>query len=84
MTKKRKNHLSEEGVAKFWDQNEATDVLDLSPPKRVELVYRPPVQSISLRLPVPLLTRIRNIASSMDIAYQALIKTWLAEKVKRG
>lgn len=82
MMKKRKKHLSEEEVAKFWDEHDATDVLDLAPKKQVELVYEPPVQSISLRLPVPLLTRIRNIASGMDIAYQALIKIWLAEKVK--
>ncbi|HBF13847.1 MAG TPA: hypothetical protein DDW49_10775 [Deltaproteobacteria bacterium] len=45
-------------------------------------MYEPPVQSISLRLPLPLLTKIKRVAANMDIAYQALIKIWLNEKAK--
>jgi len=37
--------------------------------------------SISLRLPVPLLERIKIAANKRDVPYQSLIKTWLAEKV---
>ena len=82
MKNKKKKIISESGVAQFWDQHDATEVLDLSPKNRLGLVYEPPVQSISLRLPVPLLTQIKQVAAGMDIAYQALIKVWLSEKAK--
>lgn len=82
MKNKKNKHLSDSDVASFWDQNDATETLDLSPKNRVDLIYEPPVQSISLRLPVPLLIQIKRVAAGMDIAYQALIKIWLAEKAK--
>ena len=37
--------------------------------------------SISLRLPVGLLERIKVAAHKRDVPYQSLIKTWLAEKL---
>ena len=43
---------------------------------------RPSTTSISLRLPVSLLERIKMAAHKRDIPYQSLIKTWLAEKLE--
>ena len=37
--------------------------------------------SISLRLPLDLLERIKIAANKRDVPYQSLIKVWLAEKV---
>lgn len=82
MPKKKRKAADDHTVAAFWDHHDATDTLDLAAKNRVELVYAPPVQSISLRLPLPLLTQIRRIAARMDIAYQALIKVWLSEKAR--
>jgi len=79
---KQKNKKTDAAVALYWDKHDATESLDLSPQKRLELIYEPPVQSISLRLPVPLLSDIKRIAAGMDVAYQALIKIWLAEKTR--
>ena len=42
---------------------------------------KPSTQSISLRLPVTLLERIKIAANKRDMPYQSLIKAWLAEKV---
>ena len=41
-------------------------------------------RSISLRLPVSLLERIKLEANKRDVPYQSLIKLWLAERVARG
>ena len=82
MRKKKNQAPSEATVASYWEKHDATEVLDLSAKKRVTLVHEPAVQSISLRLPVPLLTKIKQKAANMDIAYQALIKVWLAERAK--
>ena len=40
--------------------------------------------SISLRLPVSLLERIKIAAHKRDVPYQSLMKTWLAEKLHAG
>ena len=42
---------------------------------------KPSNRSISLRLPLDLLERIKIAANKRDVPYQSLIKVWLAEKV---
>jgi predicted DNA binding CopG/RHH family protein len=42
---------------------------------------RPSTISISLRLPVSLLKRLKMAAHKRDVPYQSLITTWLAEKL---
>jgi predicted DNA binding CopG/RHH family protein len=42
---------------------------------------KPSTTAISLRLPVPLLERIKMAANKLVVPYQSLIETWLAEKV---
>lgn len=39
------------------------------------------VQDVPLRLPVPLLERVKTAADKRDVPYQSLIKTWLSEKI---
>jgi len=41
---------------------------------------KPSTRSISLRLPVDLLERIKVEANRRDVPYQSLIKVWLREK----
>ena len=81
MKNKGKEPAAEKEVAAYWERHDATEETDFEK-NRVELVYQPPVKSISIRLPQPLLTELKRIAARMDVAYQALIKMWLAEKVK--
>lgn len=43
----------------------------------------PPTQVVSIRLPTPLLNKLRAQASAQDIPYQALIKWILAKSLRR-
>jgi predicted DNA binding CopG/RHH family protein len=45
---------------------------------------KPSTQSISLRLLVSLLERIKTAANKRDVPYQSLIKTSLSEKVEKA
>ena len=55
--------------------------LDWRRAERVRLPnLKPSTTSISLRLPVSLLERIKIAAHKRDVPYQSLIKMWLAEK----
>jgi predicted DNA binding CopG/RHH family protein len=66
----------------FWESHDSTDHVDWSKAERVRLSnLRPSTTSISLRLPVSLLERIKMAAHKRDVPYQSLIKTWLAEKL---
>jgi predicted DNA binding CopG/RHH family protein len=70
---------------RFWESHDSTDRVDWSSAERVRLAnLRPSTASISLRMPVSLLERIKLAAHKRDVPYQSLIKIWLAEKVDQG
>lgn len=70
---------------RFWETHDSTDYVDWGKAERVRLPnLRPSTRSISLRLPVALLERIKIAANRRDVPYQSLIKTWLAEKADSG
>ena len=65
----------------FWETHDSSGYVDWSKAERVRLPnLKPSTRSISLRLPVALLERIKVAANKRDVPYQSLIKTWLAEK----
>lgn len=65
----------------FWESHDSADYLDLSKAERVRFPnLKPSTKSISLRLPVSLLERIKVEANKRDVPYQSLIKVWLTEK----
>jgi len=66
----------------FWETHDSTEYVDWSKAKRVRLPnLKPSTTSISLRLPLGLLERIKIAANKRDMPYQSLIKAWLTEKV---
>jgi predicted DNA binding CopG/RHH family protein len=73
---------SEAEERRFWETHDSSDYLDWSKAERVRLpALKPTSTAISLRLPMPLLERIKVAANKRDMPYQSLIKMWLAEKV---
>ena len=65
----------------FWETHDSSGYVDWGRAERVRLPnLKPSTRSISLRLPVALLERIKIAANKRDVPYQSLIKTWLAEK----
>jgi predicted DNA binding CopG/RHH family protein len=76
---------SEAEERRFWESRDSTGHVDWSRAERVRLPnLRPSTRSISLRLPVSLLERLKIAAHKRDVPYQSLIKTWLAEKLDAG
>jgi predicted DNA binding CopG/RHH family protein len=72
---------SEVEERRFWETHDSSSYVDWSKGERVRLPnLKPSTASISLRLPVILLERIKVAANKRDVPYQSLIKTWLAEK----
>ncbi len=76
---------SEAEERRFWESHDSSDHVDWSRAGRVRLPnLRPSTASISLRMPVSLLERIKMAAHKRDAPYQSLIKIWLAEKLDAG
>ncbi|HEY1360825.1 MAG TPA: BrnA antitoxin family protein [Xanthobacteraceae bacterium] len=67
---------------RFWETHDSSAYIDWSKAKRARFPnLKPTTASISLRLPVSLLERIKAAANKRDMPYQSLIKAWLAEKI---
>jgi len=73
---------SEAAERRFWARRDSTPYVDWSGAERVLFPnLKPTTRSISLRLPLRMLERIKAEANSRDVPYQSLIKIWLAEKL---
>jgi len=76
---------SEAQERRFWETHDSTDYIDWSKAESVRFPnLKPTTTSISLRMPVSLLDRIKVAANKRDIPYQSLIKAWLAEKAEKA
>ena len=72
---------SEAQERRFWETRDSSDYVDWARAQAVRLPnLKPSTTAISLRLPLPLLERIKIAANKRDMPYQSLIKAWLAEK----
>jgi predicted DNA binding CopG/RHH family protein len=73
---------SEAAERRFWESQDSTSYVDWSRAERAVLPnLKPTTRSISLRLPLRMLERIKAEANSRDVPYQSLIKIWLEEKL---
>jgi len=81
--KKIPEFKSEEEEFEFWSTHDSTEYVDYSKGKRVLFSkLKPSTRTISIRLPEPLIERLKLLAKKRDVPYQSLLKIFLAEKVK--
>ena len=73
---------SEAAERRYWESHDSAGVVDWQAAQRVTLPrLKPSTRSISLRLPLRMLERIKAAANARDVPYQSLIKIWLEEKL---
>jgi hypothetical protein len=73
---------SEDEERDFWATHDSTEYFDWSKARFISfpnLKYS--TETISLRLPMGLLSDIKVLANRMDVPYQSLMKIYLAERV---
>ncbi|HUY84992.1 MAG TPA: BrnA antitoxin family protein [Candidatus Dormibacteraeota bacterium] len=73
---------NDEEEAEFWDTHSTADYIDWS--KAEETIFpnlKLSTESISMRLPAPLLAHIKSQANEKGVPYQSLMKVYLSEKV---
>lgn len=80
--KKIPKFKSLEDEAEFWNTHDSTNYVDWSQAQKTVFPnLKPSTESISLRLPSPLLARIKGLANEKDVPYQSLMKVFLSERV---
>lgn len=76
------NSIEEE--VEFWSTNDSTEYVDWpSAEKTVMPNLKMSTETISMRLPAPLLARIKGLANERDVPYQSLMKVFLSERVEQ-
>lgn len=75
---------SERAEREFWQTHDSTEYTDWSKARRGMLPnLKPTCRSISLRLPVTMLDKLRVLANKRDVPYQSLLKTFLSDRLKQ-
>lgn len=73
---------SEAEEREFWASHDSMDYVDWSSARAVAFPnLKPSTETISLRLPAPLLADLKALANRRDVPYQSLLKVYLAERV---
>ena len=68
----------------FWASHDSSEYLDWTKAQRALLPnLKPSLRTISLRLPEPLIARLKVLAHQRDVPYQSLLKVLLAERLKQ-
>ncbi len=73
---------SEAAERRFWETHDSADYVDWSKAAVVSLSnLKPSTETISLRLPAPLLSDLKALANKRDVPYQSLLKVFVADRV---
>ena len=73
---------SEAAERRFWETHDSTQYVDWSKAEFVRFPnLKPSTETISLRLPAPLLDDLKALANKRDVPYQSLLKVYVADRV---
>lgn len=75
---------SEDEERDFWARADSTDYIDWTKAERAVFPdLKPSLRTISLRLPVAMIARLKLLANQRDVPYQSLLKIFLAERLEK-
>ena len=73
---------SEAEERRFWETHDTIDYVDWSKGRLTAFAnLKPSTETISLRLPAPLLSDLKALANKRDVPYQSLLKVYVADRV---
>lgn len=74
---------TEDAEREFWASHDSTEHIDWRRGKRVTPPnLKPSSQTISIRLPKPMLDRLKLLANKRAVPYQSLLKMFVADQLK--
>ncbi|HCE43482.1 MAG TPA: hypothetical protein DET40_08025 [Lentisphaeria bacterium] len=83
MKKKIPNFKNESEERRFWQTHDSADYMNWNNAETPSFPkLKPSTQTISLRLPEPLLEDLKRLANKRDVPYQSLLKTFLSDRIQ--
>jgi predicted DNA binding CopG/RHH family protein len=83
MKKNLPKFKNEDEESELWANHDSANYLDWKQGQRIVLPnLKPSSQTISLRLPKPMIDRLKLLANKRDVPYQSLLKIFVAERLK--
>lgn len=74
---------SEDREREFWATRDSSKYIDWRTAENVSLPnLRPSTRTISIRLPEPMIERLKVLANKRDVPYQSLLKVFVAERIE--
>lgn len=74
---------NEEQERRFWASHDSADYVDWRRAEDVRLPnLRPTTRTISIRLPEPMIERLKVLANKRDVPYQSLLKMYVADRIE--
>ena len=74
---------SEDRERDFWAKRDSTKYIDWRKAENIGLPnLRPSTRTISIRLPEPMIERLKVLANKRDVPYQSLLKVFVAERIE--
>jgi len=75
---------TEDEEREFWSTHDSMDYVAWDRAERVTFPnLKPSVRTISIRLPVSMISSLKAHANKRDVPYQSLLKVFLAERLKQ-
>jgi predicted DNA binding CopG/RHH family protein len=75
---------SEDEERDFWAHADSAQYIDWAKAERAVFPdLKPSLRTISLRLPVTMIARLKLLANQRDVPYQSLLKIFLAERLEK-
>ncbi len=75
---------NEDEEREFWANADSSDYINWNTAREVSTPdLKLSTKTISLRLPEPLLEKLKLLANKRDVPYQSLLKIFLAERVEQ-
>jgi len=75
---------NEEEESEFWQKNDSTEYVDWDNAEpAIFSKLKPSTKSVSIRLPVSLINKLKLIANKRDVPYQSFLKSSLQDIVHK-
>jgi predicted DNA binding CopG/RHH family protein len=76
------NFKTDQEEIDFWETHDTTEYFEASKARKIVFPnLKPSTETISIRLPSPMLNRIKSLANSNDVPYQSYLKILLSERL---
>jgi predicted DNA binding CopG/RHH family protein len=81
-SKRARKFRSEAAERRYWETHDSAGAVDYARAKVVRFAkLKPTTETISLRLPISQLARLKTLAHKRDVPYQTLLKVLLEERL---